>query len=201
GNDTLIGGAGNDTLIGGFISGGISQSSGLDRAVFSGVSTDYQITVSGDTITVTDLNTADGDDGTDVLYGIEQLAFSNTTLSYQTITGTSGNDNLTGTSRDESISGGDGNDTIDGGMGGDTLDGGNGFDWLSFANAPLIAGAGVSVTLYNNTAARTGPGYWVNDVDTVTNFEGVRGTAFNDFLYGRDSADDWFEGGAGADEI
>ena len=63
GNDTLTGGSGNDTLDGG---------DGVDRAVFSGNSADY--TVAGGT--VTDNNTADGDDGTDTLTSVEVLEFA-----------------------------------------------------------------------------------------------------------------------------
>ncbi len=70
GNDTLTGGAGNDSLIGG---------TGSDRVVFSGARAGYQITNNG--TRVTDINLADGNDGTDTLNGIEFLAFSDQTLS------------------------------------------------------------------------------------------------------------------------
>ncbi|HAD86803.1 MAG TPA: hypothetical protein DCG48_05510 [Rhodospirillaceae bacterium] len=73
GDDTITGGAGNDTVTGG---------DGTDRAVFSGAVADYLIlydAVSG-TYTVTDQNAGDGDDGTDVLTGIETLEFSDATV-------------------------------------------------------------------------------------------------------------------------
>jgi Ca2+-binding RTX toxin-like protein len=65
GNDTINGGAGNDTLTGG---------SGADTAIFSGLRTNYQITAITNGIRVT------GTDGTDDLYGIETLQFSDLTL-------------------------------------------------------------------------------------------------------------------------
>jgi Ca2+-binding RTX toxin-like protein len=81
GNDTLDGGAGNDLLIGGLGNDSIVGGLGTDTAVFSGKSADYQITdIGGGLITVTDLNTGDGNDGTDTLSGIEALKFSDQTI-------------------------------------------------------------------------------------------------------------------------
>jgi Ca2+-binding RTX toxin-like protein len=72
GDDLLTGGLGNDSIVGGL---------GTDTAVFSGKSVDYQITdIGGGLITVTDLNTGDGNDGTDTLSGIEALKFSDQTI-------------------------------------------------------------------------------------------------------------------------
>ena len=69
GNDRLTGGAGNDTLIGG---------AGTDVAVFAGVSTTYSIsTLNGVVRVVDNAPTVDGNDGTDVISGIEQLSFKN----------------------------------------------------------------------------------------------------------------------------
>ncbi|MEM8732471.1 MAG: calcium-binding protein, partial [Pseudomonadota bacterium] len=70
-DDTLEGGAGNDLLDGG---------SGNDTAVFQGSSTDFdiQILTNGGQITgfiVTDLNTADGNEGRDTLVNVETLVF------------------------------------------------------------------------------------------------------------------------------
>jgi Ca2+-binding RTX toxin-like protein len=71
GADWLDGGAGNDRLDGG---------SGFDAAVYAGMSAGYQITRGGNPgdWTVTDLDLADGNDGTDTLTGIEQLRFADT---------------------------------------------------------------------------------------------------------------------------
>ncbi|MDX2307110.1 MAG: NosD domain-containing protein [Hyphomicrobium sp.] len=68
GNDTLIGGSGNDTLDGG---------AGTDTANFSGPLSNYTITASGLTTTVTD-NV--GTDGTDTLTTIEVLNFNGTNV-------------------------------------------------------------------------------------------------------------------------
>jgi hypothetical protein len=67
GNDTISGGQGNDILTGGF---------GLDTAIFSGARAGYTLTKSGASFIVTDTNVANGDNGTDTLFGIERLQFA-----------------------------------------------------------------------------------------------------------------------------
>ena len=90
GNDTLLGGTGSDTLDGGryndILIGGegddvILGGWGYDRLVYSGQSGDYSISMDSDgTITITDNNTLDGNDGTDTIYDIEIIKFSDTEL-------------------------------------------------------------------------------------------------------------------------
>jgi flagellin-like hook-associated protein FlgL len=78
GNDAsnvIKGGLGNDTITGG---------GGTDYAVFSGNYSDYTISISGTTATVTDNNTADGDDGTDTA-NVEFLEFAD--ITYEVSTG------------------------------------------------------------------------------------------------------------------
>ncbi len=90
GNDTLLGGTGNDTLDGGryndILIGGegddvILGGWGYDRLIYSGQSDDYSISMDPDgTITITDNNTLDGNNGTDTIYDIEIIEFSDTEL-------------------------------------------------------------------------------------------------------------------------
>jgi flagellin-like hook-associated protein FlgL len=78
GNDAdnvIKGGLGDDTITGG---------SGDDYAVFAGNFADYTISTSGATTTVTDNNTADGDEGVDSLSGVEFIEFSDFTYSVAT---------------------------------------------------------------------------------------------------------------------
>lgn len=73
-DNTITGGAGNDTITGG---------SGTDTAVFSGALSGYSFTVlAGDgVVLVADINTADGDDGTDrVALDVEFFRFAGTTI-------------------------------------------------------------------------------------------------------------------------
>lgn len=78
GDDQLIGNGGDDTLTGG---------DGNDVAVFNGVKSDYTITNNGDgTYSVRDDKTdVDGDDGTDIVDGIETLKFADGTIDLSTL--------------------------------------------------------------------------------------------------------------------
>ena len=69
GSDVLVGGAGSDTLIGG---------EGADSAVYAGLISEYSVSWNPDlgTVTVVDNKTSNGDEGTDVLTGIERLIFA-----------------------------------------------------------------------------------------------------------------------------
>jgi len=80
GNDVIFGGLGHDIMTGGegddLISGGL----GTDTAVFSGSILDYDFDfLVGNSIRVTDLNTADGDDGSDLVRRVEILEFNDYT--------------------------------------------------------------------------------------------------------------------------
>ena len=66
GNDYLEGGAGNDTLVGG---------ADHDRAIYHSGAQYYTITQSGGNWIITDINSADGNDGTDTLTGVEEAYF------------------------------------------------------------------------------------------------------------------------------
>ncbi|MHC5112573.1 MAG: Ig-like domain-containing protein, partial [Planctomycetota bacterium] len=162
GDDILEGGTGEDYLTGGpgddVIDGNVSANTNDDRlidtAIFSGNAADYSITIAGSgsesVITVTDLNTGDGDDGTDTLEDIEVLQFADgpvdlpyyiadwtlaSTINGGTnddvITGSSGADIINGLAGDDHLAGDNEGDTIDGGAGDDLLEGGTGADFLT----------------------------------------------------------------------
>ena len=79
-NDTLTGGAGNDTVTGGAGNDTIVGLSGSDTAVYSGSSTNYQVTQNADgSWTVVDLRSG-SPDGTDTLRNIEYLQFNDQTV-------------------------------------------------------------------------------------------------------------------------
>jgi Ca2+-binding RTX toxin-like protein len=68
GNDVLTGGLGNDTIIGGVGT--------LDVAVFAGLQASYSVLTNAGVVSVVDnQTTTDGNDGTDIVNGIEQLRF------------------------------------------------------------------------------------------------------------------------------
>lgn len=80
GNDTLSGGAGNDSLIGGLGNDSIDGGDGSDTVTYSGKFSGYSITFEDDTTIITDIDSKDGNDGTDILKGVEKIQFSNFTL-------------------------------------------------------------------------------------------------------------------------
>ena len=67
GTDTMTGGEGNDAIDGG---------AGNDTVTFGGPSSEYTIDITGGTVTVTDNNLLNGDDGIDTLTDVETLDFS-----------------------------------------------------------------------------------------------------------------------------
>jgi Ca2+-binding RTX toxin-like protein len=80
GNDILTGGSGSDRISGGAGDDAIVGGAGIDAVLFSGKASDYSIIGDENSVTVIDLNPNDGDDGTDVIQGVERLVFSDTTV-------------------------------------------------------------------------------------------------------------------------
>jgi hypothetical protein len=80
GSDILLGGAGDDTLQGNGGADTLDGGAGTDTAVYSGLSANYRLSLNVDkSLTITDLRTG-SPDGADKLVSIEQLKFSNVTL-------------------------------------------------------------------------------------------------------------------------
>jgi Ca2+-binding RTX toxin-like protein len=74
--DSLVGTLAADTITGGGGDDTVSGDQGRDTADFSGNAADYRIGWVAGEYVVTDTNPDDGDDGTDVLTGIETLRFA-----------------------------------------------------------------------------------------------------------------------------
>ncbi|MBI3728238.1 MAG: DUF4214 domain-containing protein [Burkholderiales bacterium] len=161
GDDSLRGAAGNDTLYGG---------DGTDTALFTGSIADY--TVSYDTAnasyTVTDK--VNGRDGSDTLYSIELLTFSDITnirpslliaIPSLIIDGGPYNDYLIGTTGNNTINGLADNDTLVGGAGDDSLYGGDGNDTANYTGntgdyTVTYNAANTSYTILDKTSNRDG---------------------------------------------
>ena len=107
GDDTLIGGAGDDTLVGG---------GGSDTSAYSGAQTSVIVSLANG------VAKQDGDGGTDVLIGIENIV------------GSGFDDELTGDDKNNALDGGARDDILVGGAGTDTLTGGAGSDTFSYAS-------------------------------------------------------------------
>ncbi len=106
--------------------------------------------------------------------------------------GKGGNDPLYGLDGNDTIRGGDGNDVISGGSGNDKLYGDAGTDMLSYIDDV----AGVTVDLSLTTAQNTGG----SGQDTISGFENMTSSAFNDMLSGT-SGNNVINGMGGIDTI
>ena len=111
---------------------------------------------------------------------------------FQNLTGSNYDDVLTGDGNANVISGGAGGDVIDGKGGDDTLDGGAGVNTVSFASA--THGVTVSLAL-QGLVQSTGVG-----AVTLTNFQNLNGSAFDDVLTG-DANANVISGGGGNDTL
>ncbi len=190
--ENLIGTAYADTLIGSNSGNQITGGDGND-SIDGGGGPDTMIGGTGDDLYVVDNamdriteNTGEGSDS----------VFSSATFTLGanvenlTLTG-SGNINGTGNSMDNAITGNAGNNVLSGLGGADTLDGGAGVDTVSYAGSS----AGVNVSLF--TGAVSG-----GDAqgDSISNFENVTGSSFNDTIEGS-GGDNVLTGGAGTDTL
>src|SRR5262245_24773198 len=97
-----------------------------------------------------------------------------------------------GQAGNDSLTGGSGNDTLDGGIGNDTLIGGAGVDTADYSNATSGLSVDLSIVGAQNTL---GAG-----TDTLSDFENLRGSNFDDLLIGTDGAN-VIEGGTGSDVL
>jgi Ca2+-binding RTX toxin-like protein len=189
GHDTLDGGDGNDILRGSFRKPG--------DLLLGGAGNDQIIVWTGEG-SEGDATIVDG--GT----GVDSLIFSSyydITLDLR-ITGdqlispgvhmvVSNIENVMGSYGNDRITGDAGNNVIIGGAGNDVLDGGAGFDIASYEGDKAVR-----VDLSKTGPQDTGGA----GVDTLSNFEGLKGSLKADILIG-DAKDNTFEGGLGDDII
>lgn len=109
-----------------------------------------------------------------------------------TINGEDTDDTVVGDGGANVLDGGDGDDTVSGGAGNDTLGGGAGTDTVDYSGAA----SGVIARLNAGLASNDGDG----GSDTLSGFENVTGSAFNDTLLGAAGAN-VLSGGAGQDYL
>jgi Ca2+-binding RTX toxin-like protein len=199
GNDTLDGGAGNDSLYGGDGADYINGGSGNDTAVYttSGVGVIVNLLINF---------AAGGEAQGDSFNSIENLSGSNfydilaADDNNNIIWGNDGDDLLNGRGGNDIIYGGSGNDQLYSGLGADKLYGDSGNDTANY----MLSTSAVSVNLQNNiNSGGDAAG------DLLYNIENLRGSDFNDKLYGNAGnnsidgsiGDDFIFGNAGNDYI
>ena len=101
----------------------------------------------------------------------------------------------------ENVTGSSGNDTVEGNAGNNVLAGGAGEDWVGYWGASQAVTVNLSLTSGQNTGG--------SGTDTISNFENLAGSAFNDNLTGTATANrlwgyagkDVIGGGGGDDTI
>ncbi|MFA7275357.1 MAG: calcium-binding protein [Pseudobdellovibrionaceae bacterium] len=175
GNANVIdGGAGNDTIEGGAGNDTLIGGSGTDLLTYAAATAAISISLAVTSAQVT------GGAGSDTISGFENL------------TGSGYNDSLTGDASANTINGGVGDDTIQGGLGNDILTGGTGIDTLSYSAATAAVTVNLATTASQNTVAAGS--------DTLSGFENLLGSAYNDTLTG-DANANTIEGGLGNDTI
>ena len=76
GPDRMFGGAGKDVFYGGIGNDTFDGGAGDDTVIYDGVGSDYTLKYVNGNFRITDLNTVDGDDGTDTLIGAENFVFN-----------------------------------------------------------------------------------------------------------------------------
>ncbi len=197
GNDLLEGGAGNDRLDGGLHNDTASYFNAnhgvIANLVFGTAKTLGAGPVDDDTlISIENLTGSYFNDyfqGDDLHNKLEGMAGDDVLL------GWGGDDLLLGGFGADYVVGGEGQDTVSGGFDADTLYGGNGFDTVDYS----YAYQGMKVSLLAGTAQTTNPAYYT-DTDSLSGFERVVGTNFDDILEG-DGAGNTLVGGFGADRL
>ena len=236
GSDTLIGGQGNDTYVVATTGDLVVENSGEGTDTVQ-ASVTYTLATNVENLTLTGTsningtgNTLDnviiGNDGNNILaglggadtldggQGIDTASYvasaAGVNVSLATGHGSGGDAQGDTLVNVENLTGSQFDDTLEGNAGNNVLAGGLGIDTVSYENAT----AGVTVSLALTTAQNTvGAG-----TDTLTGFENLTGSAFNDVLTGSGAANvlsggggndvlngggaaDTLDGGAGADRL
>jgi Ca2+-binding RTX toxin-like protein len=199
GNDVIVGGQQNDVIDGGFGNDTLSGGDHVDTVSFESwdptgifVQLDEQIRIelgNGNALgsaTRTVTNRVTGATSTE----IDSLS------SFENVTGSNRGETILGNSGVNVLEGRGGNDTLVGRGGNDTLDGGSGVDTADYD----LNSARVVVTLRDGadgTAVESGA---TQSTDTLRNIENVRGSAFNDDIFGN-RENNRLSGGRGDDNI
>lgn len=184
GSDTLDGGSGNDTLTGGAGDDLLDGGTGIDTAAYASAAAGVDVDLSGQGFPL-----QTGGAGIDTLVGIENVTGSNFADSF---VGDDAGNLFSGLAGDDFILGANGNDVIIGGLGNDSLNGGDGVDTASYATADSSVIVDLRLTTEQVTS---GAGN-----DTLSNFENLIGSSYNDALIG-DTRSNRLTGGQGNDAL
>ena len=208
-------GAGNDTIRGGSNVDTIFAGSGSDLIIIE--NSDFFDNVHGGTgVDTLDHSAANAYSGNDVLdFNMGTMIFNSTGQALASVTNIeifkdNNNANNITTSAigmtivanggNDQVTGLGGDDTIDGGLDNDTLTGGANTtigDTVSFASFVAVSGnLGITIDLNDTRPQDTGAG-----LDTISGFENVTGSAFDDTIRGSNASHNILNGMGGNDTI
>ena len=216
GNDMLFGGVGADTLKGDAGNDMLNGGSGADR-LYGGYGSDMIYADTMDTVIngwVEDPPEDPDNAGTDLTeaqedpMAVDTVSFARledetvgntgaggaTAVIWQLATEAPNVENVIGSQGNDNIAGTAGKNVIEGGEGGDILDGGDEEDTLSYESSDDW----IRVTLNDSGAATASRGHASGD--QASNFENVRGSAYDDDITGNNVANKLW-GGAGDDDL
>jgi Ca2+-binding RTX toxin-like protein len=180
GIESLIGSALADRLTGSSVANTLNGGAGADTLTGGDGSDNYYLDHSGDLVVESNATASTG--GTDTVYS----SLASYTLGSNVENGrvnTTATASITGNSLNNAIRAGAGNNTLNGGSGTDAVDYGT-------------AASAVTVSLATTAAQATGG----SGSDTLSSFENLLGSAYNDTLTGSSGAND-LTGGAGSDRL
>ena len=209
GNNFVVAGTGNDIIS---ISGSpgdniIDGGSGIDKVVYSGPLSQFNVVGDGIFIKV--------GDNTDTLKDVESLEFDDAVVNTETIGskffGSPGDDSYVGKKGNDTITGADGSDIIFGNDGNDFLQGDNGADFLNGENDndTLIGGANDDFLVGGNGNDSIDGGSGNDSIDGGIGTDILIGGDGNDRLTGNsgndslngDTGNDTLNGGIGNDTL
>ena len=201
GSDTLLGFIGADTLVGGAGADNIDGGAGADAMIGGDGDDTYTVDDAGDTITEQLNEGIDFVTETFAVYqmpaNVEHLVMgagavqATGTSTGETLEGNELANTLDGAGGNDTLVGGVGDDQLTGGAGADTIRGGAGFDYARYDFAP----AAISIDVFNPV-----PGSGNSLGDSLSEIEGIVGSAFDDILGGW-GVDNDLQGLAGADTL
>jgi Ca2+-binding RTX toxin-like protein len=177
GIENLVGSKYNDRLTGDALNNSLNGGTGADTMAGGDGSDVYYVDDAGDQVVETNAASAGGVDTV------------NSYVAAYTLAANVENGRIL-SATDSSLSGNSLNNMLYAGAGNNVMDGGAGIDTLSY----VYAASGVKVSLATTAAQATGG----SGTDTVSGFENLIGSSFNDTLTGN-SGNNKFVGGAGKD--
>jgi serralysin len=200
--ENAIGGSGADTLTGNGADNWLQGNSGNDT--LNGGTGDDRLSGGAGTNAV---NGGAGSDTADYSAGVTAAVTANLATGTATYNSGAAHDNfnsvenLFGSTFNDTLTGDANANVIEGNLGNDTLDGGAGIDTVSYAHAAAAVTVNLATGGAQNTVAAGS--------DTLSNFENLAGSGFNDTLTGNASANvisgggsnDLIDGAAGADTL